>query len=253
MVSRHDRNDDAALTSDRKTMKIDGRDRILARIRAGLAINGELLEAQGNAIPPSRDHGPFLPTDLDVVEQFRAELEALHAHVHVCDGPAAALEQVFDLIDVAGALEVIGWAERELPLPDLLPRLRDAGIAVVENQVLGRDRTTQYATLEPVPVCITGVDAAIAESGTMLLLSGVGRGRLASLLPPMHIALLPADRIFRTLPEAFAALQTAWGDRWFRDRSNLTLITGPSRTADIEQTLTLGVHGPRDVHAIVIR
>lgn len=231
----------------------DSRQRILDRIRRSLNTTGALLGAQGNAIPPSLDHGPFLPTDLDVVEQFRSELGALHAHVHICDGHAAALEQVFDLLHTVGARAVIGWAERELPLPDLLPRLSEAGIAVVDNQVLRRDRATQYAALEPVPVCITGVDAAIAESGTMLLLSGAGRGRLASLLPPMHIALLPVDRIVRTLPEAFAALQTSFGARWFRDRSNLTLITGPSRTADIEQTLTLGVHGPRDVHAIVIR
>jgi L-lactate dehydrogenase complex protein LldG len=69
----------------------------------------------------------------------------------------------------------------------------------------------------------------------------------------MHIALLPATRIVRTLPDAFALLQTQFGAGLFGERSNITLITGPSRTADIELSLTLGVHGPREVHAVVIR
>lgn len=231
----------------------DSKTRILDRIGASLATNRTLLQTHADQYLPPHPRGPFIATELDVIEQFEAELSALHAHVHICDGPAAALEQVFDLIHAAGAHDVLTWATDDLPLPDLLPRLREAGIIDVERQVLGQNRVARYATLEPVLVCISGVDAAIAESGTMLLVTGAGRGRLASLLPPMHIALLPADRIVRTLPDAFALLAEQFGDGLFRDRSNLALITGPSRTADIEQNLTLGVHGPRDVHAIVIR
>jgi L-lactate dehydrogenase complex protein LldG len=90
------------------------------------------------------------------------------------------------------------------------------------------------------------------SSGTMLVVSGAGRGRVASFLPSMPMALLPVERIKRMLPDAFALLQSDFGAGLFRDRSNVTLITGPSPTADIELSLTLGVHGPRAIHAIVI-
>ena len=232
----------------------DARTLMLRRIQAGLAVNGALLEAQAAAFPPPHPQGPFSITDLDVVGQFQAELTALHAQVYLCDGADAAREQLLALVAAAQARQAITWAASELPLPDVLPALQAAGVTLVDQQVLGlADRALRYAELEAVPVCITGADAAIAESGTLLLVSGRGRGRLASLLPAMHIALLPVDRIVRTLPDALDLVRTRFGASVFQDRSNLTLITGPSRTADIELSLTLGVHGPRDIHVIVIR
>ena len=229
------------------------RETILARIRSGLAVNGAMLAEQAAAFPLPHPHGPFVATDLDPVEQFRTELSALHATVHVCDGPGDALETVLELLRSAGASEVLAWEAASLPLPQLGARLAELGVHTVDGQVLGRDRQAQYAALEPAQACITGVDAAIAESGTMLVVSGPGRGRLASLLAPMHIALLPVERIRRTLPDAFDLLNDEFGAGLFRERSNLAVITGPSRTADIELSLTLGVHGPRDIHAVIIR
>ncbi len=231
----------------------DSRSQILARIRGSLAANGGLLEQQGLAYLPPHPHGPFVATDLEPVSQFEAELSALHGHVYLCDGPAAALEQILELLHAIGAREALAWSAENMPLPELLPRLSEQGIRVVEPGVLGADRRARYNDLEPIPVCISGADAAIAESGTLVVVSGGGRGRLASLMAPMHIALLSADRIVRTLPDAFDLLREQFGPGLFRDRSNVTLITGPSRTADIELSLTLGVHGPRDIHAIVIR
>ena len=231
----------------------DSRERILARIRGSLATNGSLLARHADEYPGPHPHGPFVATQLDVLEQFRESLTALHAQVHVCDGANAAVLQVLELLNAAGVREVLTWSADNLPLPEFLPQLREAGIAALDPQVLGAERADRLAELEPIRAGISGVDAAIAESGTMLVVSGTGRGRLASLLPAMHIALLPVERIRRTLPDAFALLQSELGAGLFRDRSNVTLITGPSRTADIELSLTLGVHGPRDIHAIVIR
>ncbi len=231
----------------------DSRERMLARIRSSLETNGELLARHADAFPLPHPHGPFVATQLDPVEQFREAMTALHAHVHICAGADAAAAQVLALLEAAGVREVLAWSEDCLPVPALLPRLREAGIVAADRQVLGKLRHDRLAELEPVRAGISGVDAAIAESGTMLVVSGAGRGRLASLLPPLHIALLPVERIQRTLPDAFALLRSEFGAGLFRDRSNVTLITGPSRTGDIELSLTLGVHGPRDVHAIVIR
>ncbi|MEA2026292.1 MAG: lactate utilization protein, partial [Chloroflexota bacterium] len=94
---------------------------------------------------------------------------------------------------------------------------------------------------------LTGAEAAFAETGSVVVRSGPGRPRMASLIPLIHVVLLPEDRIYRspmhwlTEPESNAA-----------GAANVVYITGPSRTADIEQKLTLGVHGPRELHVILI-
>lgn len=231
----------------------DSRSIILAAIRDSLTRTRSTLEQQASEFQPPHPRGPFVASDLELVELFRTELEALRAYVHVCEGPADAVEQVLALLEQAGARSALSWAPEQLPLPGLVEALAAGGVELVSGQVLGADRDELYAELEPAAVGISGVDAAIAESGTMLLLSGPGRGRLASLLPPMHIALLPEQHIVRSLPEALDRLSREFGAGVFDDRSNLTMITGPSRTADIELSLTLGVHGPREIHAVVIR
>lgn len=91
-------------------------------------------------------------------------------------------------------------------------------------------------------VGITGVRCAIAQTGTLVLTSDAGRK--ASLLPMNHIALVRAEQLVPTMAEAFEKhmdLPTAW-----------VQATGPSRTADIEQTLEIGVHGPGVVHVILV-
>ncbi len=233
---------------------MNSRTQILDQIRQSLLANQAQLIEQAAAYPVPHGRGPFMPNELDPVEQFTAELRALHAHVHVCDGPENALRKLHELLEDANAQQVLTWATDELPLAGVGDMLEALGIQQADRQVHNAaDRDAAQHALEPVPVCISGADAAIAESGSMLLVTGAGRGRLASLLPPMHIALLPADRVVRTLPDAFDLLRQQFGDGVFRDHSNVSIITGPSRTADIELSLTLGVHGPRDVHAIVIR
>lgn len=232
----------------------DSRSRILQGIRAGLQVNRRMLQAQADQYPAPHPHGPFVASDLDLLEQFQAELTALHGHVHLCDGPADALEQLGMLLEAVGAQQVLAWNPEDLVVPGVDNLLGSLGITRVEPQVVGMaDRAMQLAVLESIAVGITGADAAIAETGSLLVFSGEGRGRLASLLPPIHIALLPVERIVRTLPDAFALLQDQFGGGAFRDRSNLAIISGPSRSADIELSLTLGVHGPKEVHVIVVR
>lgn len=100
-------------------------------------------------------------------------------------------------------------------------------------------------TLAHIPVGLTGAEAAIAESGTLVVRKRPRRSSLASLLPPVHLALLPASRIVPDIVTYFEQVGDAAA--FVRDTSNLTFITGPSRTGDIEQVLTLGVHGPKEL------
>jgi len=96
-------------------------------------------------------------------------------------------------------------------------------------------------------VGITRAQAGIAETGTLVLDSAVEHNRLISLVPPVHIAIIDASRIYATLGETLAMLQN---DN--EPSPAITFITGPSRTADIELTLTVGVHGPQELHVIII-
>ena len=100
---------------------------------------------------------------------------------------------------------------------------------------------------------VTGADLAVAETGSLVVFSGAGKPRSTSLLPPHHVAVFGKAAFVETLEQAgviFEALHQD-ADRNFSGAS-ISFITGPSRTADIELTLTRGVHGPKEVHAILV-
>ena len=97
-------------------------------------------------------------------------------------------------------------------------------------------------------VGITRAQAGIAETGTLVLDSSVERNRLVSLVPPIHVAILNASQIFPTLSDVLAALQS--GNEL---SPAITFITGPSRTADIELTLAIGVHGPQELYVVIVQ
>ena len=232
---------------------MNDRSTMLQAIRRSLDTNRSWLEHQVALHGGDAPAGPFQPSALTPVEQFKAELEALQGHVHLCADPGEACEKVRDLLVAHEVADVLHWDWGAIPLPGLADVIEELGIRSANGDVLGRpDRVERIRALEPVPFCISGADAAIAESGTLVVVSGPGRGRLASLLPPVHLAILPAEWIVRSLPDAFALLATRFGADVVQRHSNITLITGPSRTADIEQSLTLGVHGPKEIHVVVV-
>jgi L-lactate dehydrogenase complex protein LldG len=97
-------------------------------------------------------------------------------------------------------------------------------------------------------VGITGAFCAIAETGTLMTLSGRDTPAAASLLPETHIAVVRKSRIVRGMEEAWQLLRDELG----APPRAVNFISGPSRTADIEQTVTLGAHGPYRVHIILV-
>jgi len=100
---------------------------------------------------------------------------------------------------------------------------------------------------------LTGADLAIAETGSLVLLSGAGRPRSTSLLPPCHVAVFDRSVLVESLTQAGVFLEAWNGDGRPAWRGGaINVITGPSRTADIELTLTRGVHGPKEVHAVFV-
>jgi L-lactate dehydrogenase complex protein LldG len=115
----------------------------------------------------------------------------------------------------------------------------------VRSGILDRDELRNVcATAE---VGITTADYALADTGTLVMLSSPQDARLISLLPPAHLALVPRDRILTGLDELFTILPNP-----AESASSMVLITGPSRTADIEQILVRGVHGPGQITVVIV-
>jgi L-lactate dehydrogenase complex protein LldF len=100
---------------------------------------------------------------------------------------------------------------------------------------------------------ITGANIGIAETGTLVLVTNEGNGRLVTTLPPIHVALMGCEKIVPTLADATAILDLlSKSGTGQKATSYVSLITGPSRTSDIEKTLTIGVHGPEELHIILV-
>lgn len=102
-------------------------------------------------------------------------------------------------------------------------------------------------------VGISGANMAIAETGTIVLVTNEGNADLTTTLPPVHIALFGIDKVVATLDDAVAVLRMLPRSGTGQIMSSyVNWITGPSRSADIEQSLTIGVHGPREMHCVII-
>lgn len=229
----------------------DPREEMLGRIRAGLGRTRGWLEEQAGRAPHTPP--PFVhPPEDDLAAQFAAELARVAGHPHRCADAEAALEQIAAVLGRCGSGPVLAWAPEQIGLPGLEAVLARAGARVADARVAGPERAAQLQRQEPAVVCISGADVGIAESGSLLLVSGPGRPRLASLLAPVYIAVLRRAQIVRGLGEALAAVRARYGHDPLERHSSLTLITGPSRTGDIEMSLTLGVHGPGEVHVLVL-
>lgn len=184
----------------------------------------------------------------ELVENFARELEALSGHVHLLPGVEEIIPRVLKILRQHKANQVIAWDDISLEVPGLTEALAAAGIAVVtaELPTEGTERKARLAEMDEVPVGLTGAHGGLADTGAVALISGPGRSRLASLLPPVHIVHLPKSKLYPSLPAFLAANPTATAAG-----SNLVLIAGPSRTGDIEMTLSMGVHGPGEVHVII--
>ena len=212
---------------------MSARDEILGRVRAGVGKDDFAgRRAAAEAYLKNLTSGPQPVMAADLVNRFRAKAEYL----------ASTVERVTDVSAVPAA--VAGY----------LAANGLGGHAVVTADLAGLDWTTAGLAVEPRPavdadtVGISGCFCAIAETGTLMLLSGPATPATVSLLPETHIALVPVSRIVATLEDAFALLRAERGEL----PRAVNFISGPSRTGDIEQTIVLGAHGPCRVHLILI-
>jgi L-lactate dehydrogenase complex protein LldG len=213
---------------------MSARENILARIRA----------RQGKPVTPTADEraavrshiemhpvSPRPRADWEVLARFRECALGLASTVEEVDTPAAAPAAVARYLRAASLpLAAVCWPE----------------FAALDWRATGIEIAVRAARDTDL-VGITGAFCAIAETGTLMTVSGRETPAAASLLPETHIAIVSASRIVRGMEEAWQLARDELG----RLPRAVNFISGPSRTADIEQTVTLGAHGPYRVHIVI--
>lgn len=175
----------------------------------------------------------------ELVERLHKECEAVGTSLHLLRDIEHASTVLDDLVQ-----------SREV---QRLAISHDSLVRSISSRVIGNhdviDAGAARSEIEQVDLGISTARLAIAEHGTFVLVPEDDDGRLVALLPPQHIIVLPVDRIVGTLAEA---LQHLASTHQGTTPPNVTFVSGPSRTADIEQTLVTGIHGPAPLDIFLI-
>ena len=233
----------------------------LGRIRTQMGRTPGLFPAEPSARPARpRERLEVLRRELserwrENLDRFGREFERVAGVLHRVGAADEVPGVVARIAAERGMRKVVAWPAATLGL-DVVAPLAAQGLeaaAMPGADVDARERERLRAVVAAADLGVTAADVAIAETGTLVLVSGAGRPRSASLLPACHVAVFDRDTLVESLLQMGLVLE-AWHEgaepSW--RGAAINFITGPSRTADIELTLTRGVHGPREVHAVFV-
>lgn len=192
-------------------------------------------------VEPPVDHLPVIPRLTSeagkLVEQFVEQATTQGAQVQCVADDEEALQALITILQPHKRIS--SWTPEAIGLPGLSQALSDAGITISDPR-------------DPAPeVGLTGALAGLAATGSLVLKSEPGAFRTTSLLPPVHVAILRHAQLLPDLESWFAAQRHDHFET-MRRASNIVIVTGPSRTADIAMELVMGMHGPRALHIILI-
>jgi L-lactate utilization protein LutC len=211
---------------------IEARTDIFHRIRTAL---GRHAGQPIPETPPPRIRIPDVPV-ADRIRQFCEAFEKLNGKPYHAESREAAREYVAGVI-----------AEKTAVASNA-PFLAECGITALPGVATGfADRIALREECATRAVGITSASYALADTGSLVMFSSAEEPRLVSLLPPCHVAVVPVDRLLTGLDELLTR-EALPAER----SSSMVLITGPSRTADIEQILVRGVHGPGEIHVVLV-
>jgi L-lactate dehydrogenase complex protein LldG len=189
------------------------------------------------------------------LDRFGREFERVAGVLHRVGDAREVPGVVARIAAERGMRKVVVWPSETLGL-DLVGPLAARGLeaaALPGAEVAPAERERLRALTAAADLGVTAADVAIAETGTLVVVSGAGRPRSASLLPACHVAVFDREALVESLLQMGLVLE-AWHEgaepSW--RGAAINFITGPSRTADIELTLTRGVHGPKEVHAVFV-
>jgi L-lactate dehydrogenase complex protein LldG len=213
------------------------REEILSNIQRSLA-NAKGLPTLPRALPIQSIERKDTES---LIAQFEDELKKLGGvFVRASDG----VEWTLNFLRERNVKRVIAWDEKFLPVKGLHDALKREGIEIVDQVIANEDRAARVKNVAGAEVGITAAEAASADVGALVLQHGAGRGRLASVIAPIHIVFVKRDQFYPSLENCWAMIDSKL--------SNTVVIAGPSRTSDIERVLVVGAHGPKVVIAVCL-
>ena len=219
------------------------REKILGRIREALTVPAPHPGAHGDEEPHTHFNGRpvhvargWLPSGGETFEEQVAHFRAAAVELKTDFRFLASREEAF------AALAQIRDAEGWKSVAAHRAELASSAAASLGLPVLHTDDGYDVNALEACDVGISGCDALVAQTGTVVVTNRSAGGRALSILPPHHVVIATRDQLVRDLTAAFALVQERYGASY---PSMISLITGPSRTGDIERILVLGAHGPK--------
>jgi len=219
---------------------------IVARVKNALSSKSVSSNHSTPAAQP-----PALQADdnrAELVSQFARELEAVSGRTIGPVAPEELADQVVSIARERGVKSIAVGSGVLLDLNGLADALQAGGVTVVRTaSVDSATRSALRNQLALVDAGLAEADYGIASTGTLAVFSEETRPSALTLLPPASIVVLPIDRMKPDLASALAAIGPA-----ALEAHRLTLITGPSRTADIEKRIVMGVHGPKSLDVIVV-
>jgi L-lactate dehydrogenase complex protein LldG len=219
------------------------RSAFLARVREA---SGGREPSEGTRAPALPAQFPRTPASGDgapLGDRFARELEAVGgvAQMVEMEGVAEAVAEEVRRLRVEGIVVVT-------PDADDFREAVETGVAQAGSELVRPGPDRWRADAARADVGITSAFLGVASTGSVLVVPSAESPRVASILPAAHLVILPSDRLVPGLEEAMAALPA------LADRSSAPfLITGPSRTSDIEMTMVTGAHGPRAVSVVLVR
>ncbi len=191
----------------------------------------------------------------DLIEELAVSAESAGWIVRRA-GPSDAAAYIRQVAETLESTSVLRSDHAVLDEIGLEEALEGTAIALqrIASDESGTSRSAQRAKFREdmivADIGVTGVSHAVAETGSVSIAAGRGVSRLISLLPPVHIAVVRPDQIVPSLDELFSLRRSEFLENGSLDYTNI--ISGPSRSADIEQTLIKGMHGPREVHMVIL-
>ena len=188
-----------------------------------------------------------------LMDQLARVAEMQGWKVHRAEDPEDVMAAVLAVANSVGARTAVRSDQdvfEEIPL-DI--GAMNSGLAItVAARNEGFDRQAVRNSIIEAEMGITGADYGVAETGSVVVVPRQGLSRLVSLVPPVHVAVVRPQDVVETLDDVFLLRRLEYHRDGGDMGSYLNFITGPSRTADIEQTLVVGVHGPREAHMIIL-
>lgn len=223
------------------------REQFLSRVRQA-AVSGRRYRVHVEPVPA--DAG-YVGATGDLCDALAAEVALVGGEPIVVPDWSAGSDAVAHLLRHYHARSVLCWEHPVLDRLRISELLAEQGAADLRHsQLAALAEDERRAAILAADLGISSTDFAIAETGTLAVFAGPGHERVISLAPPVHLAIVTADQIIPDLFDLFRELQSRG---WNRLPSNVTLISGPSKTGDIELELTTGIHGPGKWHVLIVR